>query len=399
MKDISYLATKPITVLGAGAAGRTHAADCTLAGREVRMFEFPEFAKSLGPVAEDKCITLEGPQVNLYGFERSGTAKISVITTDIAKAVSGAGILLIAMPAVGFEKLFDALIPCLEDGQFVHFMTGNFGSLMLRKKMKEMNCKKDVIIGEWTSQPYGTRMKSLAGVLLPKVQVLYRAITLKAAALPHKDSDLFIESAKYIPSLGSVRKYVKGDTVLDICFSNVNPVLHCPGTILGVAAMENFTLISGDDKSKYSIYSHAYCPSVSETQYAFYLEQKNTAKAVGFGIEEYEKDEFFSRTNVLGKEFLGEEVKKVNFDERYELLETTGPFNIYNRYITEDIPVGCCVQRELAKKFGVSTPVIDSMITLASVMTGTDYNVNCWTLEKLGIADMDKKQLMSFLKG
>ena len=398
MANLSYLGQKPIAVLGAGAVGRTHAADCSLAGKDVRLFELPEFGNTLGSIAEDGCITVEGPQVNFYGFQRSGKAKISKVTTDIKAAVSGAGVLIVAMPAIGFDKLFELLIPNLEDGQIVHFMTGNFGSILLRNLMKKKHCGKNVIIGEWSSQPYGTRIKTLANVLLPSVGVIYRAITLKAAALPQSDTDLFIESGKYIPSLDSVKKMVKGDTVLDICFTNVNPVLHCPGTILGVGVMENYGQIFGSEKYNFSIYSHAYCPSISEVQYGFYLEQRKIAKAIGFGMEEYQKEEFFSRTNILGKEFLGKG-GKIDFPERYELLEATGPFTINNRYITEDIPVGCCVQRALGNKFGVKTPIIDSMVTLASVMSDIDYSVNCWTLEKLGIADMDKEQLMKYMNG
>jgi opine dehydrogenase len=398
MKDISHLENKPIAVLGAGAAGRTHAADCKLGNaKEVRLYESPEFAKSLGSIANDGHITLEGPQVNLYGFERSGTAKIDLVTTDIKQAVSGAGIIIVAMAALGFDKLFDKLIPCLEDGQFIHFPTGNFGSLLLRHKMTQANNNKKVVIGEWSSQPYGTRIKTIAGVQLPICGILYRAITLKAAALPHSDTDLFIESAKYIPSMDAVRSRVKGDTVLDICFTNVNPVLHCPGTILGASVMENYGVLFGDDKYRFSIYSHAFSPSVSEVQYAFFLEQKAIANALGFEIDEYEKSVFFTRTNVLGSEFLGPD-NKIPLSDRYELLETTGPFTIHNRYITEDIPVGCCVQRALGNKFGVKTPVIDSMVTLASVMTGNDFNKDGWTLEKLGIANMDKAELLSYVR-
>ena len=398
MKNLSYLAEKPIAVLGAGAAGRTHAADCALAGKKVRLFEFPDFFPQLGSIADDGIITLEGPQVNYHGFVRAGRGRVDLVTSNMAAAVAGAGLIVIAMPAVGFKKLFDLLVPCLEDGQVVHFMTGNFGSILLRKKMKDSNCGRNIMVGEWSSQPYGTRMKSVCGVLLPSVGLFYRAITLKAAALPHRDTADFIASGQYLPSLDSVKKPVPGDTVLDICFSNVNPVLHCPGAILGASVMENYGLIFGDEKSKFSIYSHSFCPTTSEVQYAFYLEQKSVATAVGFSMEHYEKEEFFSRTNVLGKEFLGKDAK-IDYAERYELLEGTGPFTIFNRYITEDIPVGCCVQSAFGRKFGAATPVIDAMICLASIMTKVNFLETGWTLNDLGLADLDRPQLMSYLKG
>lgn len=398
MKDMSYLKGKPIVILGGGAAGRTHAVDCKLGGAEVRMYENPEFAKGLGEILQNKTLKLEGPQWNANGFERSGIAVLDMVTTDMKEAMEGAGNVIVAMPALGFDLVIERMMPYLEDGMVVHFPTGNFGSLLLRHKMKEAGIKKDIIVGEWSSQPYGTRIKSMAGVNLPVVNVLYRAITLKAAALPHTDTDALIAAKEYIPSFDAVVKPVKGDTVLDICFTNVNPVLHCPGTILGVSTMENFGTVLNMDKYQYSIYSHAFCPSVSEVQYAFWKEEYSIAKAIGFEMEEYPKELFFSRSNVLGPEFLGPECKGAPFEERYEPLETTGPFDIYNRYITEDIPVGCCLRSQLAKKFGVDCPVIDSMITLASVMVGKDFRNNCWTLEKLGIADLSKEELMAYVR-
>jgi len=114
------------------------------------------------------------------------------------------------------------------------------------------------------------------------------------------------------------------------------------------------------------------------------------------GIQNYEKEEFFSRTNVLGKEFMGEGMK-IPFNEQFPLFNGTGPFNMLNRYITEDIPIGCCVQREFARKYNVDVPVIDSMILLASIMTKIDFNKEGWTLETLGVADLDRKALLSYV--
>jgi opine dehydrogenase len=47
----------------------------------------------------------------------------------------------------------------------------------------------------------------------------------------------------------------------------------------------------------------------------------------------------------------------------------------------------------IGKKFGVATPVMDSLITLANAMHGLDYYAEGRTVEKLGIADLDLKQI------
>jgi len=59
--------------------------------------------------------------------------------------------------------------------------------------------------------------------------------------------------------------------------------------------------------------------------------------------------------------------------------------------------VGCHVFYELAKKFDVKVPIIESMITLASVMTKTNYWETGLTLEELGIAHLNKEELLAYL--
>lgn len=52
--DMSYLKDKPIAVLGGGAVGKTMAADCALAGKEVRIWDQPAFAKRTSPILKKR---------------------------------------------------------------------------------------------------------------------------------------------------------------------------------------------------------------------------------------------------------------------------------------------------------------------------------------------------------
>jgi opine dehydrogenase len=266
--------------------------------------------------------------------------------------------------------------------------------------MKEMGCDKDVIVGGWSSSTYGSRVDIHGGVITHKIRLYYRAITLRGAAMPSRDTEKLIESAKYLPSMDAVTHgdgAVAGDTCIDIGLSNVNPVLHCPGAILGVSTMENFGKIFGDDKYKFSIYSHAYCNSIAEVQYSFYLEECALAEKLGVGIQPYEREHFFSRESVLGQEYMGLDYL-IPFDQQDPIQFGTGPFNMENRYITEDIPVGCFVYSQLGKKFGVETPVIDSMITLANTILKRDLLKDGYTLDYLGIGGMDLPALNAWIR-
>jgi len=400
MTDMAYLKEKPIAVLGAGAVGKAIAGDCALGGAKVRICDLPPFAEKTLFGMKEQGLKFFGDQLNLYGFERSGQAYFDKVTTDVAEAVKGAGLVVITTPSIGHVPFFEKLIPALEDGMVVHIFPDNYGSMLLRKMMRAAGCTKKVIIGGWSSSTYGSRVEIKGGVIMPKIRVYYRAITLRGAALPACDTEAFLESSKYMPSMDAVTKgqgAEAGDTVMDIGFSNVNPVLHCPGTILGVGVMENWGVIYGEDKYQYGIYSHAYCPSISEVQYAFYREECALADAMGVGIQPFEKDQFFSRENILGPEYMGPDYK-IPFDQQDYIQWGTGPFSMENRYITEDIPVGCHVYHELGKKFGVKTPVVDSMINLASAMLQRDFYQLGYTLDYIGIGHMDKEQMNKYLR-
>lgn len=220
------------------------------------------------------------------------------------------------------------------------------------------------------------------------------------------DIDDFMESSKYLPCIDAVTYGdgpVKGNTVLDIGFANINPVIHVPATILGVSTMENWGVIfGGHDKTSYSMYSHGLCPSICEVQYQFYEEEKAIAKAIGVGTPMYSYESFFSRRSVLTQEYMG-----LNKDGKdnvvFPLCEpsnegNTGPNNINHRYLTEDVPVGCKIYHDLGRQYGVDTPIIDSMIVLAGAMHKKNFfQTSKYSLSYLGIDNMTKESLLDYL--
>ncbi|GHS98964.1 hypothetical protein AGMMS50276_21720 [Synergistales bacterium] len=405
MGKMDYLKEKPIAILGGGAVGKTCAADCKLAGREVRLFDMLPYAETSLRHIDRTGIELDGIQRNLYGFKRSGNAKIDIVTTDMAEVVKGAGHIIVAAPAFAHEPFFRKLIPYLEDGQVVNVFTDNYGTLILRKLMREMKCAKSVIVGGWSSAPYGTRIETVGGFSFPHVGVKYRAITLRGATLPMSDIEDFIEASRSLSCIDAVTTGYgpeKGNTVLDIGFSNINPVIHVPATLLGVSTMENWGKIFGDfDKSGYSMYAHALCPSICEVQYKFYGEEIALAEEIGVDLPRYAYESFFSRRSVLTQEYMGKD-KNGKDNMHLPLDEPTtesnvGPNSIHHRYVTEDVPVGCKIYHELGVQYGVKTPVIDSMIVLAGAMHKKDFFSEGYSLKYLGIDEMGKTELLKYL--
>ena len=398
--DMSYLKDKPIAVLGAGGVGKTIAADCALGGAKVRLWEQEDFKKNLANI-DRTGIKLVGNQFSLYGFERSGVGRLELATTDMAEAVKGAGIIIITTIAIVHEKIFRELIPLLEDGQVIHLIPDNLGTFEFQKVMRETGCTKKVICGAWYTSPYGSRIQRRGGITLNDSKVEYRVTYIRGAALPATDTDAFLESSKYIPAFDAITYGdgpVKGDTVLDVNLSNVNPVIHVPGTVLGVSTMENFDTVLDHDKKDYSLYGFALCPSIAKVQVKFWHEEIDLAAAMGVGITPVPDEDFFSRTTMLGKEYYGPDFA-VPFEEKYENFYGDGPFDLENRYITEDVPAGCYFIQQLGKKFGVPTPTVDALVYLANTMIGRDLIASSkWTLEHLEIADMTKEELNAYVR-
>jgi len=85
-----------IAVVGAGACGFMTAAHTALNGHDVALYEFPEFSESITEIQKLGGVNLEVCEGN--GLP-SGFAKINTITSDIAVALEGAEIIIVAVPA------------------------------------------------------------------------------------------------------------------------------------------------------------------------------------------------------------------------------------------------------------------------------------------------------------
>ncbi|UCF73800.1 MAG: NAD/NADP octopine/nopaline dehydrogenase, partial [Deltaproteobacteria bacterium] len=242
---------KPVAVLGGGACAQTFAAELALTGHKVSLYELPELApETLGEVLKTHEIELRGKQLNFKWFSRDGVAKVDVVTTEIAEALRGAGLVIVAIPAKGHIPFFENMIPYLEDGQMISIFPDNFGSLMLRNMMREKGQDVDVIIGGWSSMPYGVRM-----VEPGKLDCILRIRELICDALPSKDGDTFFETLRGLPVFDGTVELKRGDTIIAVDLSNPNPVIHVPGSILNVGAMEVSEMEGtlGISKGKYSM--------------------------------------------------------------------------------------------------------------------------------------------------
>ena len=397
-------------VLGGGNCGQMFAADLSLAGWEAHLYELPEFTRELEDVIASRKIEIVGNQLNSKGltpsdipsteavttevlgqvlqkaFRRGGIANVDVVTTNIEEALEGVDLINVCVPAVGHKAFFENMLPYLRDGHIVSIFPDNFGSLMLRRMLRERNVDAKIIVGGWDTMPGVFRL-----VKPGKVNCNTRAVDLRGDTLPSSDWEDFLKVMKDFPLLDPA-EITHGDTVIDIGLSNPNPVVHCVGTLLSIGAMENAPPESFD------LYRDGLSPSIANAMVAFYHEECRIAKALGVSLAPHADEDFRSRTNIMVEHYVGKQFR-IGFDENWPVDIPTGPFDIQSRYLTEDVPVGTCGRYSLARYFGVDVPIMESIIELTSVVCGRDFMKECRSMEEMGLSGMSRDDILGYLRG
>ena len=75
----------------------------------------------------------------------------------------------------------------------------------------------------------------------------------------------------------------------------------------------------------------------------------------------------------------------------------TAPSTLDHRYISEDVACTLVPLQQLAQTAGVKTPMIDSVINIATILSGVDLSQSGRTLEKLGWAEKTHKEIIRLI--
>jgi len=354
---------KNISILGAGNGGHAMAADLSVRGYKVTLYELPEFSSKFRKVLESKEIDVRG-----YIDEK---VKIYNATTDIEEAVSGAELIYVVMPSFGHKKIAYLLAPHVNETQDVVLMTGNAGSIEVRYIFKELG--KDVTVAETSTLPYGCRMHASGQV---DINIMTDEVHL--AALPASRTERVLE--KVIQTYPTISA---STNVLETALDNPNPLIHTTGVLLNLGRIEY-------SEGEFYMYNEGITPSVVQV-----IKKKETERqkiAAAFDLELIRFEDFASRyTDYKRKN------EKVHFLEAGEHGDMKGPQSRHDRYITEDVPYGLVLWSSFADLAGVETPLIDSEIYIASVVNCKNYMKNGRNRKNLGIEHMSKDEILEFL--
>jgi opine dehydrogenase len=369
-----------IAVMGGGNGGHAVAAELALAGCKVNFFELPQFAPNFERVLRTR-------EVRTEGISGDNVAKLNMATTDIQQALRDAEVIFVITPAFGHKSMAEACAPFVQDGQIILLMPGSAGSLEFARIFRQKKVKKEVILAESTTLPYGARLKGPGHVSL-----FINALVLPTGIFPSQRTPEVIPKLKrFYPVITPAKD------VLEAAINNPNPIVHPVATLLSATRIEH-------SKGEFYLYAEGMTPAVARAFESLNEERLAICKAMGYKLYHWDNLEF--------KDYLLGETEE---ECRYRILNTSmdscfgkdgiyagmkmkGPEHLKDRYVTEDVPYGMVLTSTLGDLLGIPTPTHDAIIQLASVINRTDYWKTGRGMKELGLAAMEKQRLKTYLQ-
>jgi opine dehydrogenase len=359
-----------IAVLGAGNGGCAAAADLTLRGFQVRLF-----ARSESTIA--KLAKLGAIELVEGGVSKKAAPYF--MSPHLPPVVQGVDLIVIATPAIGHEYLAKGLANYLVDGQRILLNPGHTGgSLHFANLLRQLGCKAQVQLCETVTLTYICRMPQPG-----RVEVYRRTTHLRCAALPGKHTaELVGEIQSVFPNV------IAAANVLETGFSNINAIMH-PAGMLGNAGWIEKT--GGD----FLYYREGITPTIGAWIDA--LDQERLAIVRALGISPLRFIDIFHGAGLTTTEARDSGSAYQAIHESEPNFTIKSPPSLDHRYIKEDVGYGLVPMAEIGKLLRLETPVMDALITLASVALAVDFRRTGLTLEKMGLATVGPDGLQKIL--
>lgn len=353
-----------ITLIGAGNGGQAIAGYLGMNGYDVCLYDIDKTKiKDLS--------TLGG--INLRG-KINGFGKVSCFTTNIEVAIRNAEIVLVTTIANAHQAVAESIAPFAEDGQVFILSPGRTcGALVFKQTLLKCGCNRKIFVAEAQTLVYACRIieNGLVNIIGIKDEVLL-------AALPASDTNYVLNKIDNIYPC-----FKPANNVLSTSLENIGAIFHPCVLLMNAGTIER------------------------KTEFYFYRDM--TERIAAF-IEKFDSERL-----TLGKaysiELLGvrDWIKVAYQDTEGDTLcermrnnpgyyDIKSPSSIFVRQLTEDIPTGVLPMLELGKVAGVSMPLFESVTNISSALLGVNFRIEGRTLENLGLNNMNKEEIIEYIK-
>lgn len=348
-----------VAVLGAGHGGMAMAAHLALMGHRVNLFNRGE--ERLWGVRSSGAIEIIG--------EVEGFGELNMATTSMEEAIRGVEIIMVVVPAFGHRWMAEQMAPYLVDGQIIVLHPGRtMGALEFRQVLTAAGVRADVIIAEAQTFIYASRATGPSQVHIFRIKHSIPVASIRAHLIPK-----VIERLRHF-----YPQFVPGDNIFKTSFENVGSVFHPALCVMNAGWIEN--------DIDFQFYHEGVTPSVAKILEQIDSERVKVAEALG--IRAITARQWLYMAYSTTGESLYESMRK-NSGYRGILA----PRSLKVRYLEEDIPYSIVPMASLGKMLGVNTNVMDSIIMMGSIINSTDYLSSGRTVENLGIAGMNLRDL------
>ena len=349
-----------IAVLGSGAGGTAVAFDWAAHGHAVHLVDFEEFPANIARIAERGLIEAEG--------DLEGTAPVASAGHAVEPALNGADLVFLVGPAFATRPFAAACSPHLQAGQEVVVCPGSTGGALAFSDEAGLEPgSEEVRVSETSTLPYAVRLAEPGRIrVFLKLKGGFFAATLPARRTMHTLRLL----REVYPGLEP------GTNVLQTTLQNANPVIHPVVTLLNVALLER-------TGGEFLFYEEGVTPAVGRLIEA--VDQERIAIGEALGIEVVPDPELSLRQGYM---------TEASYEHGYRTAPgfrgIKAQSSLDHRYLDEDVGYGLVFLAELGRQLEVETPVMDSVIALASRVRNVDYRaVAPHTPAALGLAHLD----------
>lgn len=290
-----------------------------------------------------------------------------------AEALAQADVLMLALPAYGFETVINALVPHIREGQPVIISSHiSLAALYLNRKLQKRGVRAPIIA--WgTTIATGRRPEHR----IVRVNTVRTQVDL--CALPESYGD---EALLLCERLFGERFRLR-DGLLAISLSNLNPQNHMGIALGNITRMEH-----GESWSQ----GGNVTPNVGRLLEALDLERLAIARAVGVEVR-----------TIFEHFHLSFHVPIASISEMNQQMHEAGnggygPTTADSRYVTEDVPYGLALTEQLGRLTACPTPLHSAGIDIFSAMYGRDFRAENKLLPALGLNTMSLKTLQTLTR-
>jgi opine dehydrogenase len=367
------MSVSSLTVLGGGNTAFAVAANLSLVGVRVTLCDLPAFRHTVEPLLPTREIALDG-------VAHRDTARVHAVTTDVSEALAENELVLLIVPAYAHRPFAEACAAHLRPGQTVVLMPGTLGSLEFVRVVRERRGPESfagpegLTVAETDTAPYVCRKTG------PAAAHIWGVVTgLGVGVFPASRTEAVCKRLEEL--FAGVRPY---PNVLACGLGAMNPVVHPAGVLLNAGRIEH-------SRGEFYFYEEGVTPAVCHLIYAVDRERRAIAAALGLDLAPV--DEAFHKAGFGPR---GDLWATINGSRM--LTQLRAPGSLETRWLSEDVPYGLGAWVSLGERLRVPTPVLRSLIQLTSAAAGIDFWKSARTVKDLGVAEMNKEQLLCFVQ-